>query len=305
MNLEGRDTPVVPAAELTVRADLARAGGVLAAIPPVLAHLVANQTHAVFSEEIVARTRGQVESLARALVRTADDLATAAEGRVLAGALVEQPALLAHCHVLAIEAQLAERLARDGGIDPVLSPLLQEQIADPDPEAAGTAMKLLAAQARFTQCQRRMELPVGELAADLLPDVLLAFSLVGGPTADHAAHCLRDQFDEGQSRTALLARVVLGLDEGFGPALDLDQAGLALFLTAVALATGHERAAVVLATSQGQQSRLALILRLAGLSSAAIETVLIRLHPSAPLPRAAMSLERDAAIALLAEGARR
>lgn len=305
MNLNGPDPSVATSADHLLRAELARADSVLAAIPPVLAHLVANQTHAVFSEEIVARTRGQIESLARTLARAIGESEAPRSGGDLVAALVEQPALLTYCHVLAIEAQLSERLSRDAGLDPVLSPLLQQRIAAPDSETAATAMKLLAAQARFMRCQRRMELPVGELPAELLPDVLLAFALGGGPAAEAAAHELRHAHDESQSRASLMARVVLCLDEGFGGALRLDQAGPALFLTALALVTGKSRAAIVLATSEGQQVRFALILAMAGLSAAEIEEVLLRLHPDFILPRALMALSREDAIALLAQGARR
>jgi hypothetical protein len=305
MSLSGPDPLVVTAAESLLRAELARAERLLAAIPPVLGHLVANQTHAVFSEEIVARTRGQVESLAGALVRAMDESAPSQALRDLAAKLVEQPALLAHCHVLALEAQLADRMAREAGLDPVLSPLLQDRIAASDSETAATAMKLLAAQARFAQLQRRMELPPGELPADILPDVLLAFAVDCGGAAEPAVHRLRDGFDEGQGRLALLSRVVLGLEQGFRKAFRLDHAGLALFLSAIALATGQDRSDVVLATSDGQQPRLALILTLAGLSAPEIEEILLRLHPDAPLPRLALGLSRDQAIALLTEGALR
>jgi len=304
MNRDGPDPSAAPAAEHPLRAELARAERVLGAIPPVLAHLVANQAHAVFSEEIVARTRGQVESLARSLVRATGEDGAPDALRELTAALVEQPALVAHCHVLALEAQLAERLSREAGMDPVLSPLLQERIAAPDADVAATAMKLLAAQARFSQSQRRMEMPLGELPADLMPDVLLAFGVACGAGAQTAAHALRDGFDEAQGRAALLARVVLGLEQGFVPALNLDSAGVSLFLSAVALATGENRAAVALATADGQQARLALILAVAGLPVAAVEEVLLRLHPDAALPRALMALSRDEAIALWAHGGR-
>lgn len=302
MNPTGPESSAASPAENPLRAELARAERVLAAIPPVLSHLVANRSHAVFSEEIVARTRGQVESLAFALVRGLGEGASPTLVRPLAGQLADQPALLAHCHALALESQLAERLARDAGMDPVLSPLLQDCIAAPVAETAATAMKLLAAQARFIHAQRRMELAVDELPADLLADVLAAFTATCGVAALPAADRLRHEFDEARGRVALLARVALAAEPAIAAGLALDRAGLALFLTTMSLATGEDRAAVALATSDGQQARLALMLAIAGLATTDAEAILLRLHPDAAVPRGLLGLGREEAMALLGEG---
>ncbi len=298
MNLTGHDPSAAATAETPLRAELARAQRALAAIPPVLSHLVANQTNAVFSEEIIARTRGQVESLALFLVRSVGRAADQAQARALAGHLAEQPGLLGYCHALALEAQLAERLARNAGMDPVLSPLVQDCIAADDPDMASTAMRLLASQSRFIQAQRRMELAPDDLPADLLPDVLLAFCLVCGAGAEAVAENLRQTFDEARSRVALLARVALGA--GLSAAMTLDRGGISLFLSAVTLATGQSREAVILATSDGQQSRLALLLAVAGLSGGQVEATLMRLHPDIAIPRALIGLPQEQALALLA-----
>lgn len=295
----GPDIFPAAAGESPSLAELAQANRVLASIPPVLGHLVANEDIALFSEEIVARTRGMVESLAMQLARAAAEAAPHDPARRLAAALFTQTALVIHCHALAVEAQLTERMARETGMDPVLSPLLQDRIASPQADEAGTAMTLLAAQARFVQSQRRMELVASELPADLLPDVLTAFAATCGPAANAAAMRERDAFDEARSRNALLARVVLADGDGISRALDLENAGVALFATAVSLASGQDRAAAVLALTAGQQARLALILSVCGLGSRASEAILLRLHPDAGLPRHCFGLERDAAQALL------
>ncbi|MFN5779780.1 MAG: hypothetical protein ACK44O_09970, partial [Novosphingobium sp.] len=86
--------------------------------------------------------------------------------------LVERAALLNHIHAQALEFQLGERLQARIALDPVLSPLLQALIASPDSTTAASAMALLAAQARYVQAQRRMQLPVGELPADLFHAIL-------------------------------------------------------------------------------------------------------------------------------------
>lgn len=311
MNFAGAQSATAEAAESLVRADLAHGEAVLASIRPVLRRLVANEDHSVFSEEAVARTRGLIESLAVRLVSQAGDgvvrdgaLAPVGE---LIGALAAQPELLAHCHALVLEGQLGERLEREARIDAVLPPLLQAQItsAIPDaaaPDAASIAMALFAAQARFVQGHRRMEIMPGELPADLLHGVLAAFVQTCGNGAERVAGEIRAEFDEARSRLALLGRVALGLGDNFDLALEPDQAGVALFVTALALMAGQDRDAVVLAMTDGQQARLALLLAIAGLAPAAVETVLLKLHPDAMVPRHCLGVSREQAETLLMAG---
>jgi len=302
MNRSGQDVSSVEAADSPSRAELAQANRVLASVPPVLGHLVANEDVALFSEEIVARTRGMIESLAMQLARAAVEGAPHDQARRLVALLIAEPALIAHCHALALEAQLTERLSREAGIDAVLSPLLQDRIAMPDADGAATAMNLLAAQARFVQCQRRMELAPEELPADLLHAVLGAYGAACGPAAQAPAIRLRESFDEARTRIALLARVVLASGNGIADALDLERAGIALFATAVSLASGQDRAAVILAATAGQQARFSLVLSICGLDASRSEAILLRLHPDAPLPRHCFGLARETALGLLIDG---
>jgi hypothetical protein len=55
----------------------------------------------------------------------------------------------------------------------VLSPLVQELVAAKEGDMAALAMTVLAAQARFMQHHRRMELPLGELPGDLFHKALV------------------------------------------------------------------------------------------------------------------------------------
>lgn len=286
-----------------LRAALTRARTAIAAIPPVLAHLVGTEPQGMLDDEAIARTRGMIESLALELAREAGlgDLGLAA---ALVNALVEQPALLGHCHALAIEFRAAERAAAAHGVDPVLSPLLQDRIADADPAIGAAAMELLAAQARFVLVQRRMEIATGELPAELLHDVLAAFVGVYGAAAHGAAARVRDAYSEVKSRATLLSRVILGIDNGWQAALDPAHAGVALFLTALSLATGEDRTACALALAGGQEVRLALLLAAAGAEPARIEAVLRYFHPDAAIPPAYCAVDGARAQELLAEGAR-
>ena len=301
------DAPISPAiaAETMLRAELARAEAVRASIGPVLRHLVSSDDLSVFSEEAVARTRGLIESLAGRLLRAVAlaagrDAPRAGEPEALIAALVAQPALLGHCHALALEAQLTERLADQARLDPVLSPLLQSRLAAPDPEVSALAMHLLAAQTRFTQTQRRMEVTAGELPADVLHPVLVALEAVCGAEAAPAVRAVRGSYDEARSRHGLLARLVLGLGADAGAALDPHDAGLAIFLTALSLATMQERDCAVLALVDGQQARLATMLAAAGVGPRQVEACLLLVHPDIAPERRYLGIDRDAAEVLLA-----
>ena len=293
-----------------VAADLA-----LANVSPILRHLLGNDDHALFSDRIVAQVRAQIEDLARQLAMSLEtalghpDPREAANQTApqLAAAFIDSPPILAHAHALALEGQLAERLATRLSLDPVLSPLLQALVASPDPNTAATAMALLAAQARFVQAQRRGELPLAELPGDLLHTALLilrAHGTGGDPARDRIAGVLetaiRSNFDEAANRLGLLHRLVGGMGGGALAALDVGHAGVALFVTALGLGAGLERDAAVLATSEAQLPRLALALLASGAKPAAVEQQFFAFHPEVTLPEGFETLRADRAAALLA-----
>lgn len=301
----GAHNATAPAAETVLRAELVQSGVVRAAIAPVLRYLVASDDRSMFSEEVIARTRGQIESLAAQLLRAVwqaaeRDAARPGEAEALFAGLVAQPAVLAHCHVLALESQMTERLAAQARLDPVLSLLLQERLAGADPDVAGLAMNVLAAQTRFMQAQRRMEVTPAELPADVLHQVLIALDAVCGAEATPAAMAIRGQYDESRSRHGLLARLVLGLGPDLAAALDPAVAGLALFLTALSLATMQERAQAVLALADGQQALLATMLAAAGMAPLQAEACLLLIHPDRAPLRHHIVIDRDSAEVLLA-----
>ncbi len=296
--------------EAAMRDELAHGDALVGTIAPILRHLIANDDHSVFSDEIIARVRGMLADLARQIF----DAQAVAAGRsempahdpealeTMATTFVAQSPLLAHVHALALEWQLTERLQARVTLDPVLSPLLQALIASPDPVTAGAAMALLAAQARFAQAQRRMELPLAELPGDLLHLALLAarHTAADDAHAQIAEQAVRAGFDEARGRLGLLARLISGMGGGATAALALDHAGAAMFLTALALASGQERDMAVLATNESQIARLALALRAAGLKPDAIAAQFGTLHPQVELPDGFDALGSDRAAALLA-----
>lgn len=200
---------------------------------------------------------------------------------------------------------VATRLEAQYGIDPVLSPLLQRLIASPESSQASAAMAALAAQARFAQAQRRMELPLAELPGDLFHELLLGWRAYHGTRRSdamiRAEAKLRNAFDESGGRLALLARLVAGMGEEARAALDFEQAGVPLFLSALAQLSRQSRPMAVLSTNEQQVARLALGLRAAGLDAPAIEAQLLRLHRSAEPPRGLDAIAPADAAQMLAE----
>lgn len=303
------ETATIPVEHL-LRDELAHGDVVISTTGPVLRHLLANDDRSLFSDEIVARVRGMVSDLARqmlfelAAVAGEDDrIAFVEDSRPqLAAALMEAPALLAHVHALALEHQLAIRLSQRNMIDPVLSSMMQELLASPMADNAALAMAVLAAQSRFMQYLRRMELPLGELPADLFHTALLAFRQVtDSDAAEDAEASLRNAFDESCSRIGLMEKLVFSLGGDVQKALSLSHAGLALFVSALASASGQDRDIVVLSLNERQLARLAVTLRASGLGQEALEEQFLHFHPDNGLPEGFETLQADTAASMLAE----
>jgi hypothetical protein len=306
--------PTLEAVETRLREDLARGDAVLSTAAPILRHLLVNEDQALFSDEVVARVRGMLADVAKQLLHAQAEAARIGElasfvaerETSLTERLAGEAALLAHVHALAIEARLALQLQARGNLDPVLCPLLQELAASPDETVAGSAMAVLAAQARFVQHHRRMALPLAELPGDLLHSALLALREEHGGAQEAAVAAerqVRETFDESRGRLGLLARLVMRLGKSAPRALDVGHAGLAIFATALAMASGQPRDPTVLSFSDRQFARLALALRSAGLKQPAVEAQFLYLHPAVALPEGFDMLIAERAATLLAAAA--
>jgi hypothetical protein len=303
--------PTVESVESLLRDELAQNDVMLATATPILRHLLVNEDQALLSDEVVARVRGMLTDVARQLLRAQADAARIADGatfvaegeEALVSALANEPTLLAHVHALTMEAKLALRLQARGNIDPVLCPLLQELVASRDEVLAGSAMGVLAAQARFIQHHQRMSLPLGELPGDLFHAALLVLRANAGDreeAAVSAESALRDSFDESHGRLGMMSRLVMRMGKTAPRALNVDNAGLAIFATALAMASAQERDVTVLSFSDRQFARLALGLRAAGLKQPVVEEQFLYLHPEIALPDGFERLTADRASMLLA-----
>jgi hypothetical protein len=186
----------------------------------------------------------------------------------------------------------------------VLTPLVQEHVASKDAGTAGLAMAVLAAQARFQQHYRRMELPLRELPGDLFHQALVLLRGQAGegddPAAERTEGQLRDDYEESTGRLGLIARLVMGMGQSAPRALAIDHAGLAIFATALSMASRQERDLVVLSFAEQQFARLALSLRAAGLKQQAVIEQFLYLHPDVSLPDGFEMVRSDRAAALLA-----
>jgi len=296
-------------AEAAMRHRLALGDAVLGTVPGVLRHLLVHDDGALFSEALLARTRGMLSDLAAQFATVLGDGDRTAGGirpdpelvEAVGHALVGAPGLLAHVHAHAVESQVTEALQERLGLDPVLSPLLQALIASPDGEIAAAAMKMLASQARTMQAQRQMRLPLAELPPDLLYVVLHAVAPLDRD--GRGATTIRKGYDESATRLGLLARLVNCMGAGAIAALSLGHGGLALFATTMAIACDLPRDVCLMTTQEGQATRMALALRAAGLRPAVIEDVLLALHPGAQAPSGVAGIAPERAAALLADSA--
>lgn len=287
----------------------------MAHVVPILRHLLRSDDNSIFSDEIVARVRGMFVDVARQLVIALAEAAGHSEpegwaheaAEELAHVLAENPAFLEHFHTLALECQWTVRLERSRGIDPVLPPLLQARMADPDAQASAGAMSLLAAQARFCQFQRRMQLPLGELPGDLVHIALVTLRTHVGMDASADAYALvaertvRARVDETRSRLVQLSRVLDGMGDKAAEALDVDRAGVGLFLTALARGSGLSREAAIMATVESQLPRLVLALRACGLAPHAVTVAALAFHPEANLPQGYADISPAEAATVLSE----
>lgn len=301
------------AIERLLQDDLFHADQVMVHMGPILRHLLRNDDSSIFSDEVIARVRGMLADIARQLVQALGEAAghndAAAWAREAGPGLVDllacNQALLNHLHMSAVEWQLADRLHGRVGIDPVLTPLLQDIIASPDHDMAARGMNLLAAQARFGQSIRRMQIPLAELPGDLHHMALMTMhSYVaddpsGVAAAELAEAALRKVHAETASRLDLLTYAVSAVGKNPNATLSLQNAGVALFLTALGLAAGLPRETAIMCTTESQMPRLALSLVSSGLGRDGLVDAFCALHPDVTLPEDLVDLRPDRAAALL------
>jgi hypothetical protein len=320
MEMAPHASAVAPAGDIGwFTAALARAGTAAEGLAPVVRTLVGGAPTDLHSDDVIAHTRGMIADVAGQLATALTEGAGAGkeaarhdatvrerDGAAIAALLTASAPFLMAVHALALEWHVTDRLDRTHGIDPVLPPLMAEGIAAADPDLVGAAKAVLAAQARFCSAQRRMQLPLSELPADLFRIAVqtLHACALAAPAADAqsraiiAERSLRLRFDAERGRLALLRRLFERAPE---PALWLEpaHAGAALFLTALARIMGAPREEAVLLTSATQAGRLALVLRAAGMDGAIVRRTLLCLHPDVAVPPALDDLDPAAAAALV------
>ncbi len=298
------------AADTFLRDAVASGDALLSSVAPILSHLVATPDNTLFNDQVVASIRARVVHVASQLLtaqgeaQPGDDVAgfvaVAKDG--LVPDLLRAPAMLLHCHALTIEAQVALVLEKRSGLDPVLSPFVQEAVAADDVELASAAMAALTAQARFMQYHRRMALPLVELPEAVLDAIIDVWRNFAGADARNAVAQaemkLRTKRDEVTPRTVLIDRM-LQRHERPEAALSLSHAGVHMFASALAGAAAQPRERTVLAMTEQQGARLAVSLRAAGVSEKNIAQQFAFLRPDRSAPEGIGTLRRETASGLL------
>ena len=301
---------------------LAQADHRLAGAVSVLAEMVRLGPCRLLDDETVARVRALVGDLAAQLAAGCENPAVADRlGAMLTEMLSGHRAILMHAHALAVEWRLTMALATRGAIDSLLPPLLRHALdrqAGPDdpgaPAPYGTTtfraeQALIAAQTRLGEALRRMHLPLAELPGDLLHLACamrdaaradLGLPETPAPQSDRAGADHLAGLGDGHGRLARLRQVLAGLGDQSGRALRIDQAGVPLFLSALALASGAPRELATLATAEDDPVRLALLLRTAGLSADEAATQLLAIRPDADPALVHLAADRATAERLLA-----
>lgn len=289
-------------ADHPLRAALMRGDRVLARSAPALRHLLTARDPALIGEAVVAHVGGMLADLARQLAEAVQEPGdpNGAEAALL-DRLLANDELRAHCHALALEWRLALRLEAELALDPVLAPLIQVLVAEGDAAAGALAMAALAAQARFAQAQRRMQLPLGELPGELFHGVLIALRETWPKLAPSADQALRSQYEEGAGRLALLGRLASESGAQAARLLVVEEAGAALWLTALAARSGQTRERIACAAADPQLGRLLLTLRAAGMAPGEAERQALIVQPDALLPAGLQDIGTREAAQWLAE----
>ncbi len=268
-------------AESHLRLALARGDMVGGSTVSVLNYVLRNDDRAMFADDVLAVTRGMLADLAHQIYHAA---ATGLNNQhpspvdeqlnLLIQMLTSQSTLLRYIHALALEWNLIQRLQGEIGIDPVLTPLLQSLIASQDGAIGASAMKFLAAQARFVQNLRHMRYPITELPADVLHTVLIA---VRSELDQDSESKIRSQYDESVTRLGLMSQLVASMGVGRIAARSITHSGASLFATAMAMepkfvmsGAGLARDDGLLMMAQKHNPRFALMLRVMDYKSAHI-----------------------------------
>ncbi len=250
--------------------------GALQALPNLL-----GGGEGLLGQDVVARVAGMTGSLAHRLTGQLSDKPDPERERAIAARLAREPDVLAYLQALALEFRVGQRLFRDHALDPVASPTLSEFVGSGEPALSSIVAAVLAAQARFCGYMAAMELPIGELPAELFhAAIACAQSESERPFPADA----RKSYVEADGRLSLLDQLATALLGQDGHPPDLRRDGLALFLSRIAMKSGHDRADLVLSLSSRDSLAFALVLLAADLQPTEAARQFALICPEARLP---------------------
>ena len=111
---------------------------------------------------------------------------------------------------------------------------------------------------------------------------------------------LREGYDSSARRVRQIASLINAMKHDAIRAVDVDHCGIAIFATALALASDQTRDSVILSLGEKQCARLALSLLTAGMNHNEVEQQFLFLHPEIDLPEGFDALTKEQAAAMLA-----
>lgn len=281
------ESPSKNAIEMILRDELAYGDAIYTSLPVMLSHIANAGEMSLYNEALITSLRVMARGVAEEILApeiAGQGMETRHVGHVekLTYALLNDEHFLMFSHALAFEGQLIAALSQRYRIDSVTPPLLSAMMASSRPDQGDAAMRVLAAQSRFLQHIRRMELPLAELPTQLYAHVLeIAVHNLDEETP--IAIAMRRDLSTHDTRLEQLERVISILGDDANQALSLPYAGVSLFVSALSLKLNQPREAITLAAHESQLGRFALYLRASGLDNDAIEEQFLHLYPDIAL----------------------
>ena len=300
--------------ESVLREELMRADRAVAGIVPLLGQMIESGGQNFISDALIARIAGMLRDIADHLAHEIEEpAARSILTESLGDMLTQESDLVSYLYKVALEAELTKRLADQSVIEPVFSPLLEEQISSSNTAIAEAADAIIAAQSSFWQFVTRGGFAFDSLPADqrekaiTLRDAVsaqanAAIRASSGNLQDSPGDRAKDPSEPvapSASRVDLLIVLLEAMGDNARLALDVERAGFALFVTALAGFSGQSRASTILACHPHQAARLAVSLRAAGLATQDIQAQFSVLEPVELLPPNFDELSIDAARAIL------
>ena len=233
----------------------------------VVRHLTLAPGNLLCSDAVVAFIQGASLSMAVTILeqRVAQSQTspvpdhTFVHASALSESMLRREKISCFLHAMALEGLITRRVAHQTQLDPVFSATLQSMSRDDDNRTANLATACRAAQSRFLREHGQQSFPLLEMPAELVHDILIDVRGYGCGSAEteiaRAELKLRADYVEANTRTALFDRLADERIIHTAPFPDVQEYGVALFLSTVARITNQTRLALIFALAQPASPR--------------------------------------------------